>query len=290
MKQPPGAFTRRLFQLRHRRTIRRLRKQDYFFFPPFFFGFALGAAFLGLQAISGLPVEVYVWSPPHCCGDPSLYNRQHGQNCQCKKDIGRSSFKERPHFRAPTSEPLAREVPNSRLGPGRPATHRRIFLPLLPSGPGGVQRLMLYGTQPSTPLIHRHQSRAKPAGGNSTPVERVPGYRAPLTPHLAHSVFRTHSIGGLHYLSPSDNKPTRKGGISFFESNGADRDRTDGLHVANVALSQLSYCPNSYNWQGECNRTGSNWQERFALALRVYFSRPKTRQARRNGNGPPETS
>lgn len=25
--------------------------------------------------------------------------------------------------------------------------------------------------------------------------------------------------------------------------NGADRDRTDDLNVANVALSQLSYCP-----------------------------------------------
>lgn len=27
------------------------------------------------------------------------------------------------------------------------------------------------------------------------------------------------------------------------QKNGADRDRTDDLNVANVALSQLSYCP-----------------------------------------------
>jgi hypothetical protein len=27
------------------------------------------------------------------------------------------------------------------------------------------------------------------------------------------------------------------------DKNGADRDRTDDLYVANVPLSQLSYCP-----------------------------------------------
>ena len=112
--------------------------------------------------------------------------RNCGNTCQLK--INGRFKKSARHFRAPTFEPLAKEVLNSQLRPGRPATHRRVFLPLLPSGPGGVQSLMLYGTQPSTPLVHHHQSRAKPAGGNSTPVERIPGYRAPLTPHLAHSV------------------------------------------------------------------------------------------------------
>ncbi len=29
------------------------------------------------------------------------------------------------------------------------------------------------------------------------------------------------------------------------KKNGADRDRTDDLYVANVPLSQLSYCPTS---------------------------------------------
>ena len=61
-------------------------------------------------------------------------------------------------------------------GLGFPATHRKIRLPLLPSGPDGVHSIQLYRTQPDI-------------------------------------------------------------------QNGADRDRTDGLYVANVALSQLSYCP-----------------------------------------------
>ena len=90
------------------------------------------------------------------------------------------------HLRAPTVEPLPKNHSGSRLGPGFPATHRRFHLPLLPSGPDGVHRLLLYGTQPSTLLTCPRIPVAKPAGGNSTPVERIPGYRAPLTPHLAH--------------------------------------------------------------------------------------------------------
>ena len=59
------------------------------------------------------------------------------------------------------------------------------FVPLLPSGPGGVRRLLLYRTRPSTSTYRRFPTTVKPSGGNSTPVERVPGYRAPLTPRLA---------------------------------------------------------------------------------------------------------
>jgi hypothetical protein len=33
---------------------------------------------------------------------------------------------------------------------------------------------------------------------------------------------------------------------SPFSLGGAERDRTAGLHVANVPLSQLSYCPVIY--------------------------------------------
>lgn len=40
----------------------------------------------------------------------------------------------------------------SRLRPGNPAAHRTSDLPLLPSGPDGVHRLLLRGTQSSTPL------------------------------------------------------------------------------------------------------------------------------------------
>jgi hypothetical protein len=35
---------------------------------------------------------------------------------------------------------------------GIPAAHKKIYLPLLPSGPDGVHRLLLRGTQPSTLL------------------------------------------------------------------------------------------------------------------------------------------
>ncbi len=44
--------------------------------------------------------------------------------------------------------------------------------------------------------------------------------------------------------------------------NGAGRDRTDGLHIANVALSQLSYCP-----KRECrhNKSTAHWQVRTAI-------------------------
>ena len=38
-------------------------------------------------------------------------------------------------------------------------------------------------------------------------------------------------------------EPKKDGRISRRYLNGADGDRTHDLHVANVALSQLSYCP-----------------------------------------------
>ena len=74
---------------------------------------------------------------------------------------------------------------DSQLLLSAPATHLGNLVPLLPSGPDGVGRPKLYRTQQSTSLIHRHQTPTAPSGGNSTPVERIPGYRAPLTPRLA---------------------------------------------------------------------------------------------------------
>ena len=55
------------------------------------------------------------------------------------------------------------------------------YLPVLT----GFKRLTSYRTRPSTPLIRRRTRIAGPSGGNSTPVERIPGYRAPLAPRLA---------------------------------------------------------------------------------------------------------
>jgi hypothetical protein len=69
------------------------------------------------------------------------------------------------------------------------------YLPVLT----GFKRLMLYRTQPSTPLIRRHSRSAKPSGGNSTPVERIPGYRAPLAPRLARTCWPPRVWSGRIY-------------------------------------------------------------------------------------------
>src|SRR5262245_20050505 len=74
--------------------------------------------------------------------------------------------------------------PQDRLQPGTPTAHERVALPLLPSGPGGVRRFPLRGAQPSTPPHEAHSTR--PALEREfDPAERIAGYRAPLTPHLA---------------------------------------------------------------------------------------------------------
>jgi len=50
------------------------------------------------------------------------------------------------------------------------------------------------------PSLHHHLTngrpkQALPSGGSSTPVERIPGYRAPLTPHLAHRTLNLRDVG-----------------------------------------------------------------------------------------------
>ena len=62
------------------------------------------------------------------------------------------------------------------------------YLPVLT----GFKRLMSYRTRPSTPLIRCRTRVAKSSGGNSTPVERIPGYRAPLAPRLARLLAARH--------------------------------------------------------------------------------------------------
>jgi len=52
----------------------------------------------------------------------------------------------------PLSNLPARLTRASQLQPGTPAAPRRDCLPLLPSGPGGVRRLLPRRTQPSTLL------------------------------------------------------------------------------------------------------------------------------------------
>jgi hypothetical protein len=50
------------------------------------------------------------------------------------------------------STKLSRTYRISRLRSGNPTAHETSYLPLLPSGPDGVHRVPLRGTQSSTPL------------------------------------------------------------------------------------------------------------------------------------------
>src|SRR6476620_11530960 len=77
------------------------------------------------------------------------------------------------------------------LRPGLPAAHGEDRLRLLPSGPDLFHGTPSRGTWPSTPQLGVLTLRAEPSGGSSAPLERVSGYRAPLTPHLARSAFHS---------------------------------------------------------------------------------------------------
>ena len=94
-----------------------------------------------------------------------------------------------PSLRGMVVHPRIDQQPSSllaglRLQPGTPTSLRRDSLPLLPSGPGGVRRLLPHGTQLSTP-----RCRSSPTGSDLTgefnPAKADCGYRAPLAPRLA---------------------------------------------------------------------------------------------------------
>ena len=75
-----------------------------------------------------------------------------------------------------------------RLRPGWSAAHERYRLRLLPPGSDLVRERSPRGTRPSTPLSGVLAPRAEaPRTGNSAPLERIAGDRAPLPPRLARS-------------------------------------------------------------------------------------------------------
>ncbi len=84
----------------------------------------------------------------------------------------------------PPSIELFQLFPNDQLKPSDPTTPGEFPLRLLPSGPDLVRGTPPRGTRLST---HHEGTVLQPltSRGNSTPVERVPGYRVSLTPHLA---------------------------------------------------------------------------------------------------------
>src|SRR5262245_33838987 len=73
------------------------------------------------------------------------------------------------------------------LGPGLPASHAGYRLRLLPSGPDLVRGPTLRRTWPSSPPAAALAPRAGPSFGDSAPLERIAGDRAPLIPRLARS-------------------------------------------------------------------------------------------------------
>ena len=62
---------------------------------------------------------------------------------------------------------------------------RRGCLSLLSSEPDEVHSLTSHGTQPSTSLAKGQTIQIKAQVRNSILLQRIAGYRAPLTPHLA---------------------------------------------------------------------------------------------------------
>ena len=88
------------------------------------------------------------------------------------------------------------------MGPGDPAAHRTNRLPLLPSGPGGVHRVLLHRARPRysydiypNPLDSRGDGRANvdgEEGGHSKSRSRVPteGARPLVSPHAGEPLPR----------------------------------------------------------------------------------------------------
>src|SRR4029077_14963252 len=60
--------------------------------------------------------------------------------------------------------------------------------------------------------------------------------------------------------------PARRAG-PFFDIGGAKRDRTVDLYNAIVALSQLSYGPETFLGGARYNSCSANWQQGLAVAL-----------------------
>ncbi len=70
----------------------------------------------------------------------------------------------------PLSNRALRLAGASQLRPGTPAAPRSDCLPLLPSGPDGVHRLLPRRTQSSMPLSPGRPRKHRPSRGNSTPL------------------------------------------------------------------------------------------------------------------------
>ena len=87
--------------------------------------------------------------------------------------------------RAPAVDNAAQALPPQTAPARFAAAQRANRLPLLPSGPDGVQRGSL-ARDPTFNTTYEGQTPSdETSSGNSPPLERIVGYRAPLVPRLA---------------------------------------------------------------------------------------------------------
>ena len=90
--------------------------------------------------------------------------------------------------RAPTFDPVIGVTEVEQLRAGAPAAPEGIYLPLLPSGPGGIHRPSPRRTRSSTRNSTGYVLQPKTSGWEFSPAVADCGYRAPLVPRLARHI------------------------------------------------------------------------------------------------------
>ena len=90
----------------------------------------------------------------------------------------------------PRSRPATDQRECHRRPPRRPAAHEHNRGPLLPSGSDGVDGGSLHRAGRWISVAPSGAARRDPCKGNSAPLERIAGYRAPLAPHLARPILK----------------------------------------------------------------------------------------------------
>ena len=133
----------------------------------------------------------------------------------------------------PSSIPPSGLPRASWLQPDNSAAHQETFLPLLPSGSDGVQKLLIAQNPVFSATLLRSNKRCEDLWMGIQ--SRYSGLRVQGT---------AISPSSTTYNTAFHQRVSGKYG-------GADGDRTHDLQIANLALSQLSYCPVRINYGGE---------------------------------------
>ncbi len=159
-------------------------------------------------------------------------------------------------FCAPTSEPPRWNSSNSQLRPGNPATHFSIFLRLLPSGPDRVQKADVVQDPTLNTAYPSANQHRKILGWEFDPGRADSGLQGTAS-------------------SPSSTYNHRPRSRAVYCLNGASRDRTGDLRIANATLSQLSYGPNTYRIGTKDNIKNRNRQAVFGCTrIKTFYQDP----------------